>query len=127
MLEIAEGAAENLMVLSAVFAAGFLLGCGAGRFLRQPKKEQEKKVKAWLLWAVTSAEQEMQGAPGRLKLRRVYDMFVQRFPAMALAVSFDTFCEWVDDALQEGVELLTDADAESADSTAEKGKESDME
>ena len=48
-------------------------------------------------------------------------------PAMALAVSFDTFCEWVDDALQEGVELLTDADAESADSTAEKGKESDME
>ena len=86
MLEIAEGAAVNLMVLSAVFAAGFLLGCGAGRFLRQPKKEQEKKVKAWLLWAVTSAEQEMQGAPGRLKLRRVYDMFVQRFPAMALAV-----------------------------------------
>ena len=51
MLEIAEGAAVNLMVLSAVFAAGFLLGCGAGRFLRQPKKEQEKKVRAWLLWA----------------------------------------------------------------------------
>ena len=127
MLEIAEGVAANLLVLSAVFAAGFLLGYVAGRFLRQPKKEQEKKVKAWLLWAVTNAEQEMQGAPGRLKLRRVYDMFVQRFPAMALAVSFDTFCEWVDDALQEGVELLTDADAESADSTAEKGKESDME
>ena len=31
MLEIAEGAAVNLMVLSAVFAAGFLLGCGAVR------------------------------------------------------------------------------------------------
>lgn len=127
MLEIAEGAAANLMVFTAVFAAGFLLGYAAGHFLRQPKKEQEKKVKAWLLWAVTNAEQEMRGAPGRLKLHRVYDMFVQRFPAMALAVSFDTFCEWVDDALQEGVELLTDADAESADSTAEKGKESDME
>ncbi len=122
MLEIAEGAAANLMVFTAVFAAGFLLGYAAGHFLRQPKKE-----KAWLLWAVTNAEQEMRGAPGRLKLHRVYDMFVQRFPAMALAVSFDTFCEWVDDALQEGVELLTDADAESADSTAEKGKESDME
>lgn len=127
MLEIAEGAAANLLVLTAVFAAGFLLGYAAGRFLRQPKKEQEKKVKAWLLWAVTSAEQEMQGAPGRLKLRRVYDMFVQRFPAVALVVSFDTFCEWVDDALQEVRELLTDAGTESTDNAAEKGKEADME
>ena len=45
MLEIAEGAAVNLMVLSAVFAAGFLLGCGAGRFLRQPKKGAGEKGK----------------------------------------------------------------------------------
>ncbi len=122
MLEIVEGVAADLMLLTVVFAAGF----AAGRFLRQPKKKQEEKVKAWLLWAVTSVEQEMKGAPGRLKLRRVYDMFVQRFPAVALAVSFDTFCEWVDDALREVVELLTDAETDSMDDTAEKGKEADM-
>ena len=109
-----------LAVLECVIYAGY-------RFLKLPTKAQAAKVKEWLLWAVTNAEKELGGGTGKLKLRQVYDLFVQRFPAMALAVSFDTFCEWVDDALQEGVELLTDADAESADSTAEKGKESDME
>ncbi|MGN0133176.1 MAG: hypothetical protein ACI4AO_00485, partial [Anaerotignum sp.] len=43
---------------------------------------------------------------GQLKLRQVYDVFVQRFPAIAMAVSFDTFSQWVDEALENMRDML---------------------
>ncbi len=79
-----------LAVLECVIYAGY-------RFLKLPTKAQAAKVKEWLLWAVTNAEKELGGGTGKLKLRQVYDLFVQRFPAVAMAVSFDTFSQWVDD------------------------------
>jgi len=41
----------------------------------------------------------------------VYDLFVQRFPAVAMAVSFDTFSQWVDDALTEMRKMLVENQA----------------
>ena len=38
--------------------------------------------------------------------RQAYDLFIQRFPALAMAVSFDTFSLWVDEALEEMRKLL---------------------
>ena len=43
---------------------------------------------------------------GQLKLRQVYDLFVQRFPAVAAVISFDTFSIWVDEALEQMREML---------------------
>ena len=43
---------------------------------------------------------------GKLKLRQTYDLFVQRFPSVAMAVSFDTFSMWVDEALEEMRKML---------------------
>ena len=90
-----------LAVLECVIYAGY-------RFLKLPTKAQAAKVKEWLLWAVTNAEKELGGGTGKLKLRQVYDLFVQRFPAVAMAVSFDTFSQWVDDALTEMRKMLVE-------------------
>ena len=75
-------------------------------FFKLPTKEQIAKIKEWLLYAVTEAEKELGGGTGQLKLRQVYDLFVQRFPAVAAVISFDTFSGWVDEALEQMREML---------------------
>lgn len=69
------------------------------RFLVLPTEAQLAKVREWLLWAVTQAEQELGSGTGQLKLRSVYDLFIQRFAWLAKVISFDTFSDMVDDAL----------------------------
>ncbi len=99
---------ENWYVIIALLAVCGLAGCTAYRFFKLPSASQILKVKEWLLWAVTNAEKELGGGTGKLKLRQVYDLFVQRFPAVAMAVSFDTFSQWVDDALTEMRKMLVE-------------------
>ena len=43
---------------------------------------------------------------GQLKLRMVYDMFVQRFPWLARLISFEKFAGLVDEALVEMRNML---------------------
>lgn len=69
------------------------------RFLVLPTETQLRKVREWLLWAVTQAERELGSGTGQLKLRSVYDLFVQRFSWLAKVISFDDFSDMVDDAL----------------------------
>lgn len=83
--------------LALAVAACFMLY----RFFQLPTKEQIAKIRQWLLYAVTEAEKELGSGTGQLKLRRVYDLFVQRFPAVAAVISFDTFSLWVDEALEQ--------------------------
>lgn len=91
----------------------------AVNFFNLPAKEQTAKVKEWLLYAVTEAERQLGGGTGQLKLRQVYDLFVQRFPAVALAVSFETFSAWVDEALEQMRNML--AQNEQAAAYVESG------
>lgn len=97
---------ENWYLVVALMAATCVIGVGIGRFLKLPTSAQIGKVKEWLLWAVTRAEKELGGGTGQLKLRQVYDLFVQRFPAVAKMISFDTFSLWVDEALDDMREML---------------------
>lgn len=60
----------------------------------------KKQVKEWLKYAVTMAEKELGGGTGQIKLRQVYDMFIQRFPVFSKLVPFSTFSYWVDLALE---------------------------
>ena len=60
----------------------------------------KQKVKMWLEWAVTSVEKELGTKTGQLKLRKVYDMFIERFPVFSKLVPFSTFSLWVDEALE---------------------------
>ena len=59
----------------------------------------KQKVKAWLEYAVTTVEKELGTKTGQLKLRKVYDMFIERFPIFSKLVPFSTFSLWVDEAL----------------------------
>lgn len=63
--------------------------------------KQPKKVKEWLLWAVIQAETTLGGGTGQVKLRAVYDLFVERYKVISFLVSFETFSKWVDVALDE--------------------------
>ena len=93
--------------LFAAVAVAFILAAWLYIFLTRPSDEQTAAVKEWLLFAVTNAERDLGGGTGKLKLRQVYDLFIQRFPYIARWISFDLFSEWVDEALDEMKRLLT--------------------
>jgi len=79
---------------------------GAINFIKNPKSEQIKKIKEWLLFAVTKAEIELGAGTGELKLSMVYDMFISKFPFMSTIISFEKFDVLVDLALQKMRKLL---------------------
>lgn len=93
-----------------VIVAIIVLLAGGGfavyRFAKLPRAEQLAKVKEWLLWAVTEAEAALGGGTGQLKLRYVYDMFVEKFPWLVKVISFELFSGLVDDALDDMREML---------------------
>ena len=59
-----------------------------------------KKLKEWLIYAVAAAEKELGSGTGQLKLREVYDKFIDRFPILAKFIPFTTFSNFVDEALE---------------------------
>lgn len=61
---------------------------------------QKGKIIEWLKWAVVEAEKQLGGGTGQLKLRLVYDWFVQKFPVTAAVFPFRVFSAWVDVALE---------------------------
>lgn len=67
--------------------------------LQKPTEEQLEEVKEWLLYAVMIAEDALGSGTGQLKLRYVYDMFVERFPWLARIITFARFSSLVDEAL----------------------------
>lgn len=105
-MRYAEMIMENWYLLVAAVVVAALAAAAAARFLEMPSAEQREKVKEWLLWAVTEAEKELGSGTGQLKLRYVYDLFLQRFPAIAKRISFATFSYWVDKALIDMREML---------------------
>lgn len=59
----------------------------------------EQKVRNWLVWAVSKAEQEFGSGTGQLKLRSVYNQFIARFPKLSTFITFKRFSALVDEAL----------------------------
>ena len=98
--------AQNWFLMVASLAVTLMCIWIVVDFSRQPKEEQIEKVREWLLVAVTFAEQKYGSSTGQLKLRYVYDLFIQRFPAIAKVISFDFFSDLVDEALKEMRKML---------------------
>jgi len=69
-------------------------------FFELSKEQKKANIKEWLKWAVTEAEKDLGSGTGQLKLRKVYDLAVQQFPWIVSFISFKTFSDWVDDALE---------------------------
>lgn len=97
---------ENWFVIVGFIVLLIMIGSAIFYFLKQPSEVQLRKVKAWLLLAVTQAERELGSGTGKLKLRYVYDLFIARFTWLARIISFDMFADLVDDALDEMREML---------------------
>lgn len=92
-----------LVVVAAVLVGVWFI---LKRIAAGPSEEQLLKVKEWLLFAVVMAEKELGAGTGQLKLRYVYDMFVEKFPALVSIISFELFSRLVDEALEKMRHLL---------------------
>lgn len=98
---------ENWYLIVGFLALCVVVGVAVKTFLDKPTPEQIKNIKEWLLYAVTSAEIQLGGGTGRLKLRTVYDMAIERFTWLSV-IPFETFSEWVDEALVTMREMLAE-------------------
>lgn len=96
---------DNWYLVVAGIAGAVVAGVGIYKWSGKPTAEQIANIKEWLLYAVTEAEKELGGGTGQLKLRKVYDAAVARFSWLAF-IPFETFSEWVDDALEEMKQML---------------------
>lgn len=92
----------SLFVVAAVFVS-LIVG-----FFKLPSDKQKEKIKEWLIWACIEAEKELQSGTGQLKLRNVWDMFckIPAFSFVAKIITFETFSEWVSDALEAAKKML---------------------
>ncbi|MCD8397507.1 MAG: hypothetical protein LUD12_10090 [Lachnospiraceae bacterium] len=91
---------RNWYLLVAAVVVLFVVVTAAIAFLKLPTSTQITALKEWLKYAVTLAEKELGSGTGQLKLRMVYDMFVEKFSWLAGYISFDTFSTYVDEALE---------------------------
>lgn len=90
---------ENWFIGVAILALLVVAGFFINLFLKMPREKQLDKVREWLVYACVLAEQEFQSGNGALKLRYVFNNFVQAFPWMAKVVTFELFSMMVDEAL----------------------------
>lgn len=78
----------------------------AKKFSDKPTEEKISKFKEWLLLIVAEAEKELGSGTGQLKLRYVYDKALAQFPVLTMAISFEKFSEYVDEALEKFKNML---------------------
>lgn len=90
---------NNLDILVGVVAL-IALGVGAiYQFVKLGKESQIEKIREWLIFATVEAEKALGEKTGQVKLRFVYDMFVDKFKFVALLITFEEFSDLVDEAL----------------------------
>lgn len=92
---------DNWYLIVGAIVLFAVLFATAYKVYNMPKDEQIRKVKSWMLWAVSVAEKEIGAGMGKVKLQYVYDKAVERFPWIDSLISFETFSTWVDEALEE--------------------------
>lgn len=90
---------EIFFYVVVALAIGIVCGYFIKKFIEAPSNSKIEMIKNWLLYATAQAEQEMGAGTGRLKLAKVYDMFVEKFPQIAAVLKYEKFCEMVDEAL----------------------------
>lgn len=79
-------------------------------FLKLGKERQLKVITEWLLLAVIKAEKELGDGTGQVKLRFVYDLFIDKFKFASMFISFNQFSILVDSALEVMKEMISNND-----------------
>ena len=91
-----DNALIALIILLGLCAAGIMICC----FLKLSKEKQIEMIKQWLLFIVIEAEKELGGGTGAVKLRFVYDKFINRFKFASKFITFEMFSQLVDEVLE---------------------------
>lgn len=78
--------------------------------LKLGKERQLKVITEWLLLAVIKAEKELGDGTGQVKLRFVYDLFIDKFRFASMFISFNQFSALVDSALVIMKEMISNND-----------------
>lgn len=76
-------------------------------FMNLSKEKQLEVVREWLLLAVIEAEKALGSGTGQVKLRFVYDLFIDKFKYLSLVISFPQFSMLVDDALDTMKDMIS--------------------
>ena len=77
-------------------------------FFKLSRERQKEIISEWLLLAVIKAEKELGSGTGQVKLRYVYDLFIDKFKVMSMFITFSQFSLMVDNALVVMKLMLTD-------------------
>lgn len=77
-------------------------------FFKLSRERQKEIISEWLLLAVIKAEKELGSGTGQVKLRYVYDLFIDKFKVMSMFITFSQFSLMVDNALVVMKVMLTD-------------------
>lgn len=99
---------ENIYFTIGIIALVSVIGIGIYNFFKLEKSKRIEVIKEWLLFAVIEAEKYFGDGTGKIKLRYVYNMFIDKFKFMSLIISFDQFSILVDEVLENMREMLSD-------------------
>ena len=91
-----DNALIALIILLGLCAAAIMICC----FFKLSKEKQIEMIKQWLILAVVEAEKKLGEKTGQLKLRYVYDLFINRFKFASKFITFEQFSALVDEALE---------------------------
>lgn len=97
---------ENVIIICGIVILIGIIGLCLCRFLKLSKERQKEIIIEWLLLAVIKAEKELGDGTGQLKLRFVYDLFIDKFRFISMLISFSQFSELVDQALDTMRDML---------------------
>lgn len=97
---------ENIGMLVGIVGLLIIIGLGVYEFFKLEKSKRLNMVREWLLLAVVKAEKQLGGGVGQIKLRFVYDMFIDKFKFLSMLISFNQFSSMVDEALDQMKEML---------------------
>lgn len=117
---------EFMTDLSAIIGLACVVACliiAVIKFVQAGKEQQIKKVKEWLIFAVTQAEKELGSNTGQLKLRMVYGQFIDKFRFLAMLITFEEFSRIVDEALDSMKDMLANNQAVKKLVEGDKGEQ----
>ena len=77
------------------------------KFIKLGKEKKIEMINEWLLLAVVQAEKELGNGTGQIKLRFVYDLFLDKFKFVSMFITFAQFSGLVDMALITMKEMIS--------------------
>ena len=90
---------DNMILVIGIAVIIGAAAIGIYQFCKLTKQKQIEIVLEWLLLAVVKAEKELGNGTGQIKLRFVYDLFIDKFKFLSMVISFERFSLLVDQAL----------------------------